>query len=154
MSELIKVRFGILAITHDSFERAIQGASRQELVVVNGQILVEYEFNGHDLVLRLDNNKCCYISIGDNCITCSVGDNFRLSEKSNLPTDAIFEYPSGENQEWDWKIKLEGLIGKKIALSPSDQFLFLHSEDRKEYIFNCVESIMDPSMKYLYISDV
>ena len=154
MSEIFKVKFGIMQIAHDSFASATQGSKKQELALINGQILVAYEFNGHDLVLRLDNTECCYISIGINCITWLVGDNILLSDKSNPSLDITFEYPTGETQVWDWKIKLDGLIGKKIALSPGDQFLFLYSEDKKEYIFDCVESVIDPAMKYLYMSDV
>ena len=154
MSKIVKVNFGIMPIAHDSFASATQGSNRQELALINGQILVAYEFNGHALVLQLDNTAYCYISIGANCITWLVGDSFRLSDKSNPPLDITFEYPTGETQAWDWKITLDELIGKKIALSPSDQFLFLYSEDKKEYIFDYVESVIDPAMKYLYISDV
>ncbi len=113
MSEIVKVKFGIMPIAHDSFETATQASKRPELAFINGKILVAYEFNGHDLVLRLDNAEC-YISIGANCITWLVGDNFLLSDKSNPPLDIIFEYPTGEIQVWDWKSKFESLIGKKL----------------------------------------
>lgn len=154
MSKIIKVRFVIIAIAHDSFASATQESKGQELALINGEILAGYEFSGHDLILRLNNSACCCISIGANCIRWFVRESYRKSDKPNPPTDITFEYPSGEHQAWDWKNKLEELIGKKISLSPNEQFLFLYSEDKKEYIFNCVESINDSTMKYLYISDV
>lgn len=131
MSKIIKVRFVIIAIAHDSFASATQESKGQELALINGKILAGYEFSGHDLILRLNNSACCCISIGANCITWFVRESYRRSDKPNPPTDITFEYPSGEHQAWDWKNKLEELIGKKLYFLQTSSSCFYIQKIRK-----------------------
>ncbi|PUA26869.1 MAG: hypothetical protein B0W54_20815 [Cellvibrio sp. 79] len=153
MSEIIKVKLGIIAEAHDSFFSATKELSKQEFNAVNGRILKSYEFNGHELIIYLDNHKACYVSTGENRINWILADSFQLNDKCHIPTNIIFEYFNGVQEPWDLSNKLEKLIGKKIAFSPSEQYLFLYSEDKGEYIFDFVINEVDESVKYLCFSD-
>lgn len=153
MNEIIHVKFGIIAIAHSSFASATKELASQEFALVNGQTVLAYKFNGHELVISFDNHKVCKIFGGANRINWMVADSFQLNDKFNPPQNIVFEYSNGERDAWDWKNKFDGLIGKKIAFSPSEQYLFLYSEDKREHMFDFVVNIADPSIRYLCFSE-
>jgi len=94
-NEIIHVKFGIIAIAHDSFASATKQLTSQEFALVNGQTVLTYQFNGHELVISFDNHKVCQISSGANRINWMVADSVQLNDKSNPPQNIVFEYPNG-----------------------------------------------------------
>lgn len=153
MSLVIKVEPAILPKSHRSFSSAIKRASKPEVKSINGQVVLGYQFDGSKLLLLLNNDVVVRISIGNNAIDWRSNKGSCL-ERLTAPENVVFEFPGGEIFPWEWKECFDSFVGKKIALSPSEQFLFLSCEDKREYMFNAVVSISDASTKFLYLSEM
>lgn len=159
MAKIIKVEPGIFPVAYKSFEQAVSQKERrkfenQKLDMINGKVLAGYQFDGSNLILTFDNKINVIISIGDNSVIWSIESSFSGSEHLLNEEDVVFEYSDGLMKLWDWKSVLDKHIGKKIAFSPSDQFLFFYSEDKVEYMFSILINTNNMSDRFLHISEV
>lgn len=153
MTRVVKVKPAILPKAHGSFASAVKETSRYEMKSINGQALLGYQFDGSKLFFLLNNDVVVRISIGNNAIDWSSARGTNL-ERLTPPENIVFEFPGGEIYPWRWEECFDSILGKKIALSPSEQFLFLSCENNREYIFNAVVSMSDESARFLYLSEV
>jgi len=154
MVKSIKVRPGILAKEHDSFFSAIIEQQKESLNLVNGRAVNAYKYNGDQLVLCLDSGVFILIFAEKDFISWKVIDESPSLGGRDFPRNITFEFPNGDEYLWRWEVEFNQFVGKKIAISPSEQFLFLYSENKREYIFNVLEDCFDAATKYLYISPV
>ncbi|UZJ45952.1 hypothetical protein OOT55_07860 [Marinimicrobium sp. C6131] len=153
MLKTLKVKPEIYPKAYSSFSSAVKNTSIPELKLINGQALLDYQFDGRRLFFILNNGVLVIISIGDNVIDFK-SNQISFFEKLNPPEAMMFEFTSGEIFRWDSKACFDNIVGKKIAFYPNDQFLFLSCEDGREYMFNAVASVSDERKKFLYLSEV
>jgi hypothetical protein len=64
--------------------------------------------------------------------------------------NVYFEFKNGKKIFWDWKMILDSFVGNQIAISPSDQFLFIFPRGGDEYMFD--ELVDNLGNRFLYLS--
>ncbi len=114
-----------------------------------------YIFSGDRLVLSLDTGNCLEIYPEDERI------GFRVStEKPDIQSlewvpGVVLRFAHGFELEWDWKKYLDALIGKQIALSLSEQALFILIRGQKDYyMIDYCRDAEDTNKNYLHIGFV
>jgi len=159
VEKLIKVTQGFLANEFNSLLEATTASVNKNILnkskckMVNGNTVLDYKFNGFSLSVHLDNGMFLLVSLGDQSIEWDVVSDEIDMQGLIIDHDIYFEFSNGDKVMWDWKKILDGFVGKKIAISPSDQFLFIYALGEKEYMFDVLmdrENLID---KYLYISE-
>lgn len=160
MTKLVQVTQGIIAREYNSFSEAVGSAARctqsamNKCDMINGKTVVDYQFNGTSLVIKFDEELYLLISAGEISVVWDVLVAKPSVKKFMSCQGIIFEFPSGEKLPWNWKVILDDFIGKQVAISPSDQYLFIFTRSGPEYMFDVFWDKGNPVIKYLYISEV
>ena len=159
MEKLIRVTQAFLANEYNSLLEATTSSANKNILnkskceMVSGNTVLNYKFNGVSLSIHLDNGKYLIVSLGDQLIEWDVVSNEIDMQGQINDHNIYFEFSNGDKVQWDWKIILDGFVGKRIAISPSDQFLFIYALGEKEYMFDALmdrENLID---KFLYITE-
>lgn len=160
MGQIIRVVRGFSLKEHRSFDKAVHAAMSQNIdsrrakcELINGKKVLDYQFDGEYLVVHFNNEKYLIISSGENKIIWDV-----VSTKPQVGTqidyeDVYFEFSSGNQAAWDWKNVLDSFVGEQVAISPSDQYLFIFTKDGKEYMIDSLISEKNPEDRFLFISE-
>ena len=158
MRQIIKVNSGFTLNTHDTFDASIDATKnvrekmKSKCSIINGKVVTDYHFNGHELVISYENKHYLSVSPGESLIKWDVVSS--KPDVNNLnKKDIVFELSNGHQFDWNCEKVLDGFMGKKMSVSPSDQLLFIFSEDRIEYMFDYYIDINDSNKKYLTISE-
>lgn len=104
--------------------------------MIHGKTVVDYQFGESTLVIKFPNELYLLISTGEEAVS---RDVLSVGPSPTVPVSCqgiLFEFPSGEKVLWSWKTILDNFIGKQIAISPSDQYLFIFARGGPEYIFD------------------
>lgn len=158
MGQIIKVKSGFEYNSYNTFYDAIDAAKKsreeikEECSLINGVVVTEYQFNGSECVLSFKNNRHLLVSPGKSSIKWEIIET--KPSIGNIENKEIkLELSSGLQFKWNWKEILDKYIGKKATISPSDQLLFIWSEDRVEHVFNfCIDG-NNSNNKYLTIGE-
>ncbi len=135
MSRVIKVRSGFKYASHSTFEASIAAAQKackkaeEKCSLINGVVVTEYQFNGNKCIVSFENNLHLSVSPGKYSKKWEI-----LDTKPNIgkfeSSDTLLELPNGTQLVWNCDSVLDKFIGKKAAISPSDQRLFIYSENK------------------------
>jgi len=140
MDKIILVTRGICDNDYNSMSEAVAAAKQKEKVykakldLINGKVLKSYQFSGSKLVLFFGNDLYAVISPVQNAINVDVVSYKPRIDVISGEQDVYLELPGGTKIVWDWKRVLDNFIGKQIAVSPSDQVLFIFARDEGEYL--------------------
>jgi hypothetical protein len=162
MVNIAKVSFGFLPKAYSTMSEALlaskeatEASSKEKCNVINGHVVLDYEFDGTCLIIHFYNGKYLIIHPGSEKIEWDVlknkPNNILNSNQSN--EGITFELSNGEKFPWNWKEILNGFIGKQIAISPSDQYLFIFSREGPEYMFYSLIDDENSKKQYLMISE-
>ncbi|MDE1461027.1 hypothetical protein [Spartinivicinus poritis] len=159
MKKVIQVTQKIRANEYNSLSEATAASDRESIdknkaSLINGKVVVNYQFDGLNLILEFNNGNYLKVFAGINSVEWDVLLTKPTISDLNLQSNISFEFPSGDQVFWNWKAIFNSFIGKQVAISPSDQFLFIFSRGGKEYIFNHLVNKNDPDDHYLYIGEV
>lgn len=148
----------LLTTKYSSISEAVSGVrciekDTNKLENINGKIVTGYRFNGHSLIFSFDNNSYLKVSIGNSSIDWDVVFEEPLMISENLDDAILFKTNGVEDFLWEWKNLLNSFIGKQIAISPSDQYLFLFVRGIGDYMFNACANKANLKEVFLYISE-
>lgn len=157
----IQVKSGIVANPHSSFGQA-KGSSKKD-IENHGNIrekkVSKVDYFPNNIFIYFDETDYyIHISIGDNQILCTITKESKLKlsnadyNKRQIPKKVKLDY-SGVTLDWQSEIFFSKFIGKMIALSPNDQYLFVYVKDEADYI---CEYLLDKNNEYepfLYLSE-
>ncbi|MFJ4145356.1 hypothetical protein [Pseudomonas sp. NPDC089734] len=157
MDRLVQVTPGIIPKGYNDLSDAVFSAgnleSERKCNLVNGRVLVGFECDGSSLVLRFDNDWCLWVSVGSNKVDWDV-----MSETPSLgeaqDEDVFLKYPSGNVVCWNQRRFLSGLLGRQIAISPGEQYLFLFVRGVADYMFSVLVNQDCLCGVFLFISEV
>lgn len=158
MDKIIRVTRGICDNEYNSMSEAVAAAKQKEnlykakLDLINGKVLKSYQFSGSELVLFFGNDLYAVISPGQNAINLDVVPSKPRVDVILGEQDVYLELPSGTKIVWDWKMVLDNFIGKQIAVSPSDQVLFVFARDGAEFLITFYVEYDNPHKQLLCIS--
>ncbi|MCG8486488.1 MAG: hypothetical protein MI756_03385 [Chromatiales bacterium] len=161
MSRVIKVSHGFSPNAYASISEAVSvttivpASEKIKCESINGHLVLGYQFNGSCLVVSFDNGKYLVVFPGKEKIEWDVvTDKPTFNEQIHSEnSDIIFELPSGNHFSWDWEKILDTFVGRQVAISPSDQFLFIFYRGGAEYIFTSLLDKEDINRQYLLISE-
>lgn len=158
MGHIIKVKSGLEYNTYSTFGAAVDAANKsreeikEECSLINGVVVTEYQFNGTECVISFENNRHLLVTPGRSSIKWKV-----INEKPNIGNlekkDVILELPGGIQFDWNYESVLNNFVGKKATISPSDQLLFIWSENRIEHLFSYCVDVSDSKKIYLTIGE-
>lgn len=158
MDKIIRVTQGICDNEYNSMSEAVAAAKQKENVykvkldLINGKVLKGYQFNGSTLVLFFANDLYAVIAPGQNAVNFDVVPHKPRIDVLSGEQDIYLELPCGTRIVWDWNKILDNFMGKQIAVSPSDQVLFIFARDGDEYLITFYVEYDDPQKQLLYIS--
>lgn len=133
--------------------RASKSAMQLKCELINGKVLIDYEFCGDFLTLCFENNKYLIVSPGGRSINWDIVTIKPTNKYAIKNQKTYLVYRNAGKVIWDWKNVLDGFVGKKVAISPSDQYLFIFSRDRVEYMITYVVDKNNPENKLLTINE-
>lgn len=160
MSHTIRVLASIRPNNHESFSDAVDidvektGLDKPKCDLINGRKVVNYQFNGTSLKISFENEMHLIVSLGENLINWDIVTIEPKIENQIIEQKIYFDYGNGNKISWDWKNILDSFLEKQIAISPSDQYLFVFTKHEDEYMFDVFEEKENPNNKYLVISKV
>jgi hypothetical protein len=128
-------------------------ATQDKAALINRKVVVSYQFNGHTLVLSVADGWHLTVSLGATAINWDVvpiaphilGDMTRQT--------LMFEFSDGELMHWDWQALLDNLVGKQIALAPSEPWLFILVRGGDEYMIDCYADEANPKRRFLVFTE-
>ncbi|OHX38157.1 hypothetical protein BJL95_23400 [Methylomonas sp. LWB] len=122
--------------------------------MINGRIVESYQFNGELLVIGFDNGKFLTIYPEENKIGWNVVSEWPMvtGKYENEYENIYFKFPGGEEVLWNWKDILDSFVGKQVAISVSDQFLFIFTRDGVEYMFDVLLDVNNKNSRFLFLS--
>jgi len=119
--------------------------------LINGQNLISYCYKRDLLSLFFSNSKCLIISIGNNAINWRVIEEKPSDDNDIFKTNIVLKLPDGDEYDWGGKI-LDQMLNKKISISPSDQNLFIYTdEERVEYMFDAYAERKNKNNKFIFL---
>lgn len=122
--------------------------------MIGGGFVVAYELGGDSLVLSFDSGWYLVVSAGDNRVDWDVV-SVKPAIKEDVREENIYLlHPSGEIVLWEQRSFLEKLLGKQVAISPSDQYLFFFVRDEADYVFDFFINVDFPCERFLFLSEV
>ena len=139
MTRIIRVVDGFCANEYDSFAKAVAAATKiaelneSKLAAINGKIVMDYQFNGDFLVISFNNGQYLTVSPSEKSIDWDVVSIKPQINEKIIEENVYFELASGTKILWDWKTTLDSFVGKQVAISPSDQVLFIFARSGNEY---------------------
>lgn len=159
MTKIIKVDYLLTPVGYNSFLSSISTAEHKKndsskAWEINGKIVNNYWFNDNLLIIEFNNNKFLIISPGARAVTWDVLEEKPPIENCIDELDLFFEIPGGEVLGSSWKLILDSFIGRQVAISPSDQYLFIFSRGGPEYKIDILFDVQKPEDKFLFISEV
>lgn len=155
MKKLIKVQPAITPIEYGSFFSATKDVAdlTSKLDAINGRVLKSYKFDICRLILVFDNDACLDIQAKKDLLAWNISYCKEFLDDTEWSDDICFEYPDGTRAEWNLKSILDHFVGRKVVVSPSEQFLFMYTSDRIEYMINSVFERDNPDKIYICISE-
>ncbi|MCL1036274.1 hypothetical protein L2750_03805 [Shewanella submarina] len=157
MKKVIPAEFGFKLKSHRTFRESVSSVdSVKEKILekINGEVLISFEFNGEALSLQFKNELFLNVKVGLDAIEWQVSEipdvTTSLSEQSNI----LFQFENDVRIEWDILNILEGFIGKQVAVSPSDQLLFIFTKGGVEYMFSSACEMGGRKKSYLCLGEV
>ena len=155
MDRVIQVTQCFYPKEYKSLSEAIEVATlkkseKSKSELINGKIVVGYQFNGESIIISFDNRKYLTISSGKKSIEWDVVSIRPKITKKAIEQNIYFDFENGDRVFWDWKMILDSFVGKKIAISPSDQFLFIFTQGGEEYMFDVL--VDNFNNKFLFLS--
>ncbi|MES9853141.1 MAG: hypothetical protein ABW170_15090 [Candidatus Thiodiazotropha sp. L084R] len=162
MANYVKVSYGFSPKAYSTMSEALlasdgneQTSSSDKCHLINGHVVLDYEFDGTCLIIHFDNGKYLTVLPGSEKIEWDVvnnkPDNIVTVGQSN--DGIMFELSNGEKFKWNWREILNSFIGKQIAISPSEQYLFIFSREGSEYVFSSLLDEENINKQYLMISE-
>ena len=159
MDKIIQVEEGISDNEYDLMLEAVEAAKVKEnlyktkLDLINGKILKSYQFGGNALVLCFSDDLYAVILPDQNSIYLDVVfDNPKINNIS-AEQNIYLELSCGLKILWDWKNVLDSFVGKQVAISPSDQVLFIFYRGGDEYLITFYVEKDNPKKQFLTISE-
>jgi len=154
----LHVESGISPVSHSSMEAAI-AASRRDLKNYNeikGKRVTRIDYAFSTIRIYFENTDfLAIIEIADNRIDCIITQENPDTLSSAAPTlpDQIKLDFSGTVVDWDRVRFFDQFIGEIVALSPSDQYLFLFVKGGAEYMFDYLIEKNNNCAPFLYLSE-
>ncbi|MDH1262929.1 hypothetical protein [Pseudomonas sp. GD03944] len=157
MRKTIKADFLLTPIGYNSFSEALSASAQKNSahskeVEINGRIVCNYAFNGKSLAIEFDNHKYLLIYPGKNSVNWDVVEKKPFIESLHHGCDLLFDI-KGKLFDLEWTKILNGFIGKQVAISLSDQYLFIFSKNGVEYMINIIFDVENQEEKFLFISE-
>ncbi|WP_428241560.1 hypothetical protein [Gynuella sp.] len=157
MYQDIPVKSLIEPTIYRSFEEAIVGSKQvsnlqKKLDHINGKTAIEYGFDGITLKLYFDSQFTLRVSIADKLIKWDVEKTINL-EASRLDQNYTFIFPNGEKFKWGWDAVFSKFIGKQVAISTSDQYLFIFYRGGPEFMFSSLVNSENDTDHYLFLAE-
>jgi len=160
MEKIVKVTVAYRQSEFSSLLDAVNASAsdikpkKSKVELINGKVVTAYKFNGTVLVICFENDNYLVVSIGEKRVNWNVA-----STKPNIGTQldeckVFFQYPNGDKTLWNWKNILDGFIGKQIAISPSEQSLFIFTRGGDEYLFDVLIDVENNNSHFLNLSEV
>lgn len=159
MDKIIRVVEGFCDNEYDLMAEAVAAANvkaklyKTKLDLINGKILKSYQFGGNVLVLCFSDDLYAVISSDQNSIYLDVISDDPKIDNISAEQHVYLELPCGLKMLWDWKNILDGFIGKQVAISPSDQVLFIFYRGGAEYLITFYVEKDNPKKQFLAISE-
>lgn len=151
MHRIIEVKQCFYPKEYNSLSEAVEAATKKSTAeLINGKIVLDYQFNGDSIIISFDNGKYLTIRSGEKSIEWDVVSIKPIIKKKIIEQNIYFDFENGDRVFWDWKMILDGFVGKKIAISPSDQFLFIFTQGGEEYMFDVL--VDNVNNKFLFLS--
>jgi hypothetical protein len=104
------------------------------------------------LVLQFADALFAVIFPGQNLIELEVALHPPKLDSCLYEQDINFELPSGTRILWGWKTILDNFVGNEIAISPSDQELFIFTRGGDEYLITSYKEESNQNNLYLSVS--
>lgn len=157
MNKIIRADFLLTPTEFHSFAESVSASNQKnskqsEAWKINGKIVRSYKFNGKSLVIEFNNDKLLAIYPRKKSVTWDVLEKSLPLNTRPMETTFLFEI-KGKILDFNWSSILDGFIGKQVAISPSDQYLFIFSKEGPEYIIDILFDIENPEEKFLFISE-
>ena len=119
--------------------------------LVNGHNLISYGYKGDELYLFFSNGKYLVVSIGNNTINWNIINGKPFENDDLIKSNLVLKLPDGDEYDWGCKI-LNQMLNKKIIISPSDQNLFIFTdEERIEYMFDAYCDRTNKNNRFIFL---
>lgn len=163
MGHILEVYSGIVARDHYSLSSSSQrknqiSETKPNCEDIKGKVVSRIEYGVIYILIEFDDSDLsALISVGDNCINCVISNDHqnpitRFSSTSR--EDILLVFPSGMKREWKGKELFKSIVGERIALVPSDQYLFLYVKGGIDYVFDILIDAKSGGEPFLYLSEV
>ena len=158
MNIKLKVKSGITANAYSSFEEAV-ASSKKELEnydEIRGNRVTNIEYASSAIAISFENTDfVAVISINDNRIDCNITKEIpdSLSATGATIPDQVKLDCSGVIVDWNRELFFAHFVGKIIALSPSDQYLFLFVKGGADYMCQYLIDENKIYAPFLYLSE-
>ena len=154
----LNVESGISPTEHSSFDAAIASSKHdlQYYEEVKGKRVVKIEYTPSVIKISFENTDfLAIIEIADNRIDCTITQEIAAHLSTATPTipDHIRLDFSGTIVEWDRVRFFDQFIGKIIALSPGDQYLFVFVKEGADYMCDYLIEKNNAYEPFLYLSE-
>ncbi len=156
MPRKIEVKHYISASEYNSLSDSVLACKEKnkskidKLGQINGRFVLSYQYNYDSVYLHLDNSIIVKIWVSDGRIEWDISnDTLSPSEPLLDIVDFQFCFSDGRILEWTLGKNLAKFVNKQIVLAPSEQYLFMYTKDRIEYIF---DSLVDLKLKNKYLT--
>lgn len=154
----LNVESGISPTEHSSFDAAIASSKRdlQYYEEIKGKRVVKIEYTPSVIKISFENTDfLAIIEIANNRIDCTIIQEIpdHLSSATPAIPDQIKLDFSGTIVDWDRTRFFDQFIGKIIAISPSDQYLFVFVKGGAEYMCDYLIEKNNAYEPFLYLSE-
>ena len=154
----MNVESGINPNTHSSIDAAV-AASKSDLQnydEIRGKRVIGIDYAQSTIkIIFEDTDFLAIIRIGNNRIDCTITQEALDNLSSSVPKmpDQIELDFSGTVVEWNRARFFDQFIGEIIALSPSDQYLFLFVKGGADYMCDYLIEKNNACEPFLYLSE-
>ncbi len=149
----IYVDLGVVLSEYSSFKNSIKKSTKEDFSLINGSVVVDYYFDGANLVLIMDNGFFVKIYSDESSIVSEIFDVEPDCSKEKYNEFIKFNFPSGGGLIWRAKKEFDNIVGCQIALFRSDGMVFLHAKGRPDKKFDCYYDKERSPDKYLVLND-
>ena len=158
MNRKLNVKSGISPTGHSSIDAAIASSKRelQNYKEIKGKRVVEIDYSPSAIKISFENTDfLAIIEIADNRIDCTIIQEIpdHLSSATPAIPDQIKLDFLGTIVDWDRTRFFDQFIGKIIAISPSDQYLFVFVKGGAEYMCDYLIEKNNAYEPFLYLSE-
>lgn len=158
VSKIIRVKHAWSLIPYGSFSESIFASKGSrglvnDLDLISGRVAENYKFYESFLSIKFSNGKYLSVFPGPNRVDWKISDNEWIFDGDISNDNLILEFSSEERINWRWKSVLDDFMGKQVAVSPSDQLLFIFYRGGVEFVISVVEELDSPFKQILFISE-